>query len=68
MRSILVLSGGTRREDLRQYAFRPDRIVESIADLEATEAPEDVFSPAAVMSGITAGTAAADERSFARAS
>ena len=32
-RTVLVLSGGTRREDLSRYAYRPDTIVESIADL-----------------------------------
>jgi len=32
-KTILVLSGGTRREDLSRYAFRPDKIVDSIADL-----------------------------------
>lgn len=32
-KTILVLSGGTRREDLARYAFRPDKIVDSIADL-----------------------------------
>ncbi|MBS0261605.1 MAG: HAD family hydrolase [Planctomycetes bacterium] len=32
-RTILVLTGGTRREDLAQYAFRPDEVVESVADL-----------------------------------
>src|SRR5688572_12814939 len=31
--TILVLSGGTRREDLGRYAYVPDKIVESIADL-----------------------------------
>ena len=31
--SILVLSGGTKRDDLSRYAFGPDRIVDSIADL-----------------------------------
>jgi NagD protein len=35
-RTILVLSGGTRREDLPLFAFRPDEIVESVADLIAT--------------------------------
>jgi NagD protein len=35
-RTILVLSGGTRREDLGQFAFRPDEIVDSVADLVAT--------------------------------
>ena len=32
-RTVLVLSGGSRREDLDRYAFRPDVIVNSIADL-----------------------------------
>lgn len=32
-RTILVLSGGTRREDLARFAFRPDLIVDSVADL-----------------------------------
>jgi NagD protein len=32
-RTILVLSGGTRREDLKRYAYRPDLVVASLADL-----------------------------------
>ncbi len=32
-RTILVLSGGTRREDLSRYAYRPDMVVPSVADL-----------------------------------
>lgn len=32
-RTVLVLSGGTRREDLARYAYRPDVVVDSIADL-----------------------------------
>jgi NagD protein len=32
-KTILVLSGGTRREDLCKYAYRPDLVVESIAEL-----------------------------------
>lgn len=36
-KTILVLSGGTRRADLTRYAFRPDKIVESIADLSHTQ-------------------------------
>lgn len=32
-RTVLVLSGGTRREDLARYAFRPDLVTESLADL-----------------------------------
>ncbi|SIO58171.1 NagD protein [Singulisphaera sp. GP187] len=33
-KTILVLSGGTNREDLDRFAYQPDRIVESIADLD----------------------------------
>ena len=36
-KTILVLSGGTRREDLARYAYRPDKIVASIADLDPVE-------------------------------
>lgn len=32
-RTILVLSGGTSREDLSRYTYRPDKVVGSIADL-----------------------------------
>ncbi len=32
-RTVLVLSGGTSREDLRHYAYQPDLIVNSVADL-----------------------------------
>lgn len=31
--TILVLSGGTHVEDLRHFAYRPDRVIDSIADL-----------------------------------
>jgi NagD protein len=31
--TVLVLSGGTRREDLARYAYRPDIVVDSVADL-----------------------------------
>jgi NagD protein len=33
-KTILVLSGGTRREDLDRYAYRPDMIVDSIDELD----------------------------------
>jgi NagD protein len=32
-RAVLVLSGSTRREDLAAYAYRPDWVVDSVADL-----------------------------------
>jgi NagD protein len=31
--TVLVLSGGTRREDLPRYAYRPDAVVESLSEL-----------------------------------
>lgn len=36
-KTILVLSGGTRRDDLLRFAYRPDKMVESIADLDHVE-------------------------------
>jgi len=32
-RTVLVLSGGTKREDLKHHAFQPDLVVDSVADL-----------------------------------
>jgi NagD protein len=32
-KTVLVLSGGTRRDDLVRYAYRPDRVADSLADL-----------------------------------
>ena len=32
-RTILVLSGGTKRADLVRYAFQPDLVVDSVRDL-----------------------------------
>ncbi len=36
-RTILVLSGSTRSEDLRKYAYRPDLVIDSLADLTGPE-------------------------------
>ncbi|GAC1475369.1 MAG: HAD-IIA family hydrolase [Isosphaeraceae bacterium] len=33
-KTILVLSGGTHREDLDRYAYQPDKVVDSIAELD----------------------------------
>jgi NagD protein len=33
METILVLSGVTRREDVRRYSYQPTRIVDSVADI-----------------------------------
>jgi NagD protein len=57
--TVLVLSGTTRREDLIRYAFRPDRVVESIADLSHAEL-------AAQFASLSNGPARLAERSVAR--
>jgi NagD protein len=40
-RTILVLSGGTRREDLSRFVYRPDKIVESVAELNLARLAEE---------------------------
>ena len=42
--TALVLSGGTRREDLALFAYRPDFVLESIADLCRDEVLREVSS------------------------
>jgi len=41
-RTALVLTGSTRREDLKRYAYRPDTILDSIADLCAEQTYAEV--------------------------
>ncbi len=36
-RTVLVLSGGTSREDLMHYAYRPDVVIDSIAELSEAD-------------------------------
>lgn len=43
-RSILVLSGGTKEEDLPRYAYRPDLVVNSLNDLSHARVVEDLFA------------------------
>jgi len=33
-KTVLVLSGGTKREDLHRYTYQPDLVIDSIGDLE----------------------------------
>jgi len=51
-RAILVLSGGTKQADLEAFAYRPDMVVESIADLAAA----DLAGLTACPAGLTAST------------
>lgn len=46
-KTILVLSGGTRREDVARFTYQPDRIVESIAALDLQELMRDFSTPGA---------------------
>jgi NagD protein len=52
-RTVLVLSGGTKYRDLERYAYRPDLVLDSIADLCDHEliSPEiaDKFFPVGVL-------------------
>ena len=43
-RTVLVLSGSTTREDLKDFAYRPDLVVDSIADLlHSSHSIQDAF-------------------------
>jgi len=44
-KTILVLSGGARREDLDRYAYRPDMIVDSIDELDHEELIREFAEP-----------------------
>jgi NagD protein len=43
-RTALVLTGSTRREDLKRYAYRPDLVLDSIADLNDEQVYESALS------------------------
>jgi NagD protein len=43
--TVLVLSGGTQREDMRKYAYRPDLVVDSVAELADLLARSDWQPP-----------------------
>src|SRR5712691_8875965 len=47
-KTILVLSGGTSREDVARYTYRPDKVVESIADLHHGQLAHE-FSAASLL-------------------
>ncbi len=52
-RTVLTLSGGTSREDLAQFAYRPDMVVNSVADLtDPAFLLADHYEPALVGSGV----------------
>jgi NagD protein len=49
-KTVLVLSGVTRREDLLRFAYKPDLIVDSIADLNQIKLKQEFSKPIAVPS------------------
>jgi NagD protein len=46
-RSVLVLSGGTRKEDLQKYPYQPDVIVDSIGELDHAGVVDRLIAAAA---------------------
>jgi NagD protein len=47
-KTVLVLTGSTRRDDMMRYAYRPDLIVDSIADLDLRVLEHDFGAGSAV--------------------
>ena len=64
-KTILVLSGGTRRKDLSRYAYRPDKVVESIADLNHAQLLHEFSSPNTADAGKSASPLAKNHRALA---
>ncbi len=56
-RTVLVLSGGTTREDLKRYAYRPDVVVDSIADLVGMEPSQIGLDPKMRREALALGSA-----------
>jgi NagD protein len=52
-RTVLVLSGGTQREDLDRFAYRPDKIVASIAELSHGALVHEFSSPRLACGDVT---------------
>jgi len=52
--TVLVLSGGTRAEDLSRYAYGPEVVVDSLADFAAMLAAADWESPWCRSNGVLA--------------
>ena len=52
-KTILVLSGGTSREDLARFAYQPDKIVDSVADLDPVKLIREFATGTAIASAVT---------------
>lgn len=55
-RSVLVLSGSTSRADLARYAYRPDKVVSSIAELSHAELLREFGRPDVADPAVLAAT------------
>ncbi|MCI0420262.1 MAG: HAD-IIA family hydrolase [Acidobacteria bacterium] len=67
-KTILVLSGGTRREDLSRYAYRPDKVVDSIADLNHAQLLREFSSPNTTEAGKSPPPLARNHQALVRTS
>jgi NagD protein len=53
-RTVLVLSGGTQRSDLQNFAYCPGEVMESVAELaDRTRELEEIFPPLVLRSDDT---------------
>jgi NagD protein len=57
-KTVLVLSGGTRQEDLGRYAYRPDLVAASIADLSHADLRRRFAGPSPAPAAAAPGGAA----------
>jgi len=50
--TILVLSGGTKREELREFSYQPDTVVESVAELSPARLEQLVQGSPSMMASL----------------
>ncbi len=67
-KTILVLSGGTRRENMSRYAYRPDKVVDSIADLNHAALLREFSSPNTTEAGTSTNPLARNHQALVRMS
>ena len=48
-KTVLVLTGSTRRGDLRRYGFQPDRVLDSVADVDPVTLMDEFFQEEAIL-------------------
>ena len=62
--SVLVLSGGTRKDELSNFSYRPDLVVSSVADLLETEALSKFFNQNGSKVGASSGLTTKENTAF----